>query len=511
MSNAYDIVMDDRKKLVEKIIENMENGDLIFKKGWDVSVLRPQNPVSEVMYLGGNRLKLGIEAVINNYKDPRWVTYNQAKTNGWQVKKGEKGTRCEKWIFTKTVKEKDENGKIVEIEKKLDKPFPTYFTVFNAEQIEGIPPLELKNIDKEQSFIIAEKFIKSSECPIKEVAQEQAYYSPFDDEIVLPLRTAFRSEEAFLRTTLHEIGHSTGHKTRLNRDMSGAFGSENYAKEELVAELCSLFTQARLNIKLEGEHFNNHTAYLKSWIGALKNDPNELFRAATKAEAASERLYNNYLEKELLKEKNKKIEKNKIEEAVKSIDSSEKPLFRGLVIAYEYSERDLGIPDNTTLRGEEAYNFIKKLMEEDIRQYKIQQRIENGEDLPDPYYYKVNLSIQYKDYSTGRIRIDLGDLEFGGKEKVSDGLEHRLKLFPNEMLENKNQWAKMHNVTPGEIEVEAKKLITSIDKIMVTFRGHEKKLEEREKAKNKEMKKTSEKEKPKRQTRSRTKSKENER
>ncbi|MDY2801247.1 MAG: hypothetical protein SOV59_08325, partial [Fusobacterium mortiferum] len=155
--------------------------------------------------------------------------------------------------------------------------------------------------------------------------------------------------------------------------------------------------------------------------------------------------------------------------------------------------------------------FIKKLMEEDIRQYKIQQRIENGEDLPDPYYYKVNLSIQYKDYSTGRIRIDLGDLEFGGKEKVSDGLEHRLKLFPNEMLENKNQWAKMHNVTPGEIEVEAKKLITSIDKIMVTFRGHEKKLEEREKAKNKEMKKTSEKEKPKRQTRSRTKSKENER
>ncbi|MDY2801461.1 MAG: zincin-like metallopeptidase domain-containing protein, partial [Fusobacterium mortiferum] len=309
MSNAYDIVMDDRKKLVEKIIENMENGDLIFKKGWDVSVLRPQNPVSEVMYLGGNRLKLGIEAVINNYKDPRWVTYNQAKTNGWQVKKGEKGTRCEKWIFTKTIKEKDENGKIVEIEKKLDKPFPTYFTVFNAEQIEGIPPLELKNIDKEQSFIIAEKFIKSSECPIKEVAQEQAYYSPFDDEIVLPLRTAFRSEEAFLRTTLHEMGHSTGHKTRLNRDMSGAFGSENYAKEELVAELCSLFTQARLNIKLEGEHFNNHTAYLKSWIGALKNDPNELFRAATKAEAASERLYNNYLEKELLKEKNKKIEK----------------------------------------------------------------------------------------------------------------------------------------------------------------------------------------------------------
>ena len=92
------------------------------------------------------------------------------------------------------------------------------------------------------------------------------------------------------------MGHSTGHESRLNRDMSGVFGSESYAKEELVAELCSIFTQARLNIKLEGEHFNDHTAYLKSWIGALKNDPSELFRAATKAEEASKRLYNNYLE-----------------------------------------------------------------------------------------------------------------------------------------------------------------------------------------------------------------------
>ena len=140
MATAYDIVMDERKKLVEKIIENMENGDIIFKKGWDVSLLRPQNPVSEVMYLGGNRLKLMNEAIENNYKDPRWVTFAQAKANGWNVKKGEKGTRCEKWIFTKTVKEKDENGNITEKEEKLDKPFPTYFTVFNAEQIEGIPP-----------------------------------------------------------------------------------------------------------------------------------------------------------------------------------------------------------------------------------------------------------------------------------------------------------------------------------------------------------------------------------
>ncbi len=598
MANAYDIVMDERKKLVEKIIENMENGDLLFKKGWDVSLLRPQNPVSEVMYLGGNRLKLGMEAVLNDYKDPRWVTFAQAKANGWNVKKGEKGTRCEKWIFTKTIKEKDENGKIIEKEERLAKPFPTYFTVFNAEQIEGIPPLELITADKEQTYEIAEDFIASSECPVKELAQERAFYSPSKDEIVLPLREAFKSKEAFLRTTLHEMGHSTGHPSRLNRDQINVFGSPEYAKEELVAELCSIFTQARLNIKLEGEHFNDHTAYLKSWIGVLKNDPSELFRAATKAEAASERLYNNYLEreKELIKELDKKIENldkpkeywriefnecssidnikdysnqiltkellEEIKELDKKLDREDKgiykfyfelikdgqvinkgrldvglddsdkdydyldkelkrlekqnskkretPLFRGLVVAYEYSERDLGIPDNTTFRGEEAYKFIKKLMEADIEQNKIQQMKLAGKDIEGSYYDKTYLSISYKGYDTKRIRIDLGDLEFGGKEKVSDGLEYRLKLFPKEILENKNQWAKMQKVTPEEIETEAKNMLNHIDKIMVTFRGHEKKLEEREQAKITEKAKP-EKEKPKRQTRKRVKSKENER
>lgn len=601
MANAYDIVMEERKKLVEKIIENMEKGDLIFKRGWDVSLLRPQNPVSEVMYLGGNRLKLGMEAVLNDYKDPRWVTFAQAKANGWNVKKGEKGTRCEKWIFTRTVKEKDENGKIVEKEEKLDKPFPTYFTVFNAEQIEGIPPLELITADKEQTYEIAEDFIASSECPIKELAQEQAFYSPSKDEIVLPLREAFKSKEAFLRTTLHEMGHSTGHESRLNRDMSGVFGSESYAKEELVAELCSIFTQARLNIKLEGEHFNDHTAYLKSWIGALKNDPSELFRAATKAEEASKRLYNNYLEreKEIIKEIDKKLENldkpseywriefnekddsikdysnliltKELLEEIKSLDKNldnenkgiykfyfehikdgeiiergridvgtnrsedfdyladkltelennstkkrEKPLFRGLVVTFDYSEKDFGIPENTTFRGEEAYKFIKKLMEADIEQNKIQEMKKAGMDVKGSYYEKTYVYITYRDYETGRIRIDLGDLEFGGKEKVSDGLEYRLKSFPQNLIDEKEFWAKGREKTPEKIAETGRDMLNHIDEVMVIFREHEKKLEEREQAKITEKTTTikkakAEKEKPKRQTRKRVKSKENER
>ena len=212
-------------------------------------------------------------------------------------------------------------------------------------------------------------------------------------------------------------------------------------------------------------------------------------------------------EKELIKQLDKEIV-NLTKENI----NSEKSLFRGLVVAYEYSERDLGVPDNTTFRGEEAYKFIKKLMEEDIKQNKVQKMKEEGIDVQGSFYDKTYLSISYKGYDTKKIRVDLGDLEFGGKEKVSDGLEHRLKLFPNELLENKDQWAKMQRVKPEEIEIEAKNMLNHIDKIMTTFRGHEKKLEEREKAKTRTTEKIKPgKEKSKRQTRSRVKSKENER
>ena len=132
---AYDRIMEDRKRLVERLIENMENGDLIFKKGWDVSLLRPTNPVSGANYLGGNRLRLMDAAIERNYKDPRWMTYKQAQEKGWHVKRGESGVLCEKWIYDKKIKETDENGKTIEKDVKLEKPFPSYFIVFNAEQI----------------------------------------------------------------------------------------------------------------------------------------------------------------------------------------------------------------------------------------------------------------------------------------------------------------------------------------------------------------------------------------
>lgn len=482
--NGIEILKEENRKLVEKIIENMKKG-YIFKPDWEASVLRPQNPVSEAIYKGRNKLTLMIQALEKGYDDPRWLTFNQAKEKGWHIKKGERGTRCVKVISTEKVKEKDEKtGELVEVERELAQRKYNFFTVFNANQIEGIPPLEKIKPDKSQISEIINDVIASSECPIKFVAQTSAFYSPSKDEIVLPLRVAFKSEESFLATTLHEMGHSTGHESRLNRDIKNTFGSKDYAKEELVAELCSVFTQARLNVKLEGEHFNNHSAYLESWIKVLEEEPNILFKVAREADKASERIYNNYLEKEkeVIKQLNKEIantDKPKESENNNITEEKEKQrrFFRGLVIDFYWAEKDLGIKENITLRATEAYKFLEKLIKEDIEQNKRQNYLmeeeKKGNFIPGALYYKTKLAIQYAGYKTGDIHIDLGDLEFGGKTKVSDALEERLKLFPKELIHFKEDFAKRENTTPQDIVETANKILQNIDNVIGKFRKQE--------------------------------------
>ena len=472
--NSFDIVMEDRKKLVDRIIENMEKGELIFNKGWDSQILMPQNPTSKVNYIGGNRIRLIAEAIDKGYKDPRWVTFKQASDNGWRIKKGEKAVLCEKWIFTKKEIEIDEHGVKIEREVKLDKPIPNFFYVFNAEQIEKIPELELPSkFEKSEITEITQDFINSSECKIKEVAQDRAFYNTSTDEIILPLRESFRSEEDFLATTLHEMVHSTGHKDRLGRDLSGEFGSEKYAKEELTAELGAMFIQSKLGIKLEGEHFDNHSAYLKSWIEILKKDPNELFRAANNADKATEMLYGRYIEKqqEELKE-------------LSNVSIKTEPM-DFLRVNLKYSELDK-IDDfkleNKIYRGAEAYKLLAKLAEFDKKHNIEREKRENIHG-----YYKTYLEINTKGYSTGEIRIDLGDREFGGLDKVSNALEYRLRTFPEEILVHKEEYAQVKNIPIQEIETEAKKIEEQINKSMNFFKEKEKLYLENEKIKEKEL------------------------
>lgn len=288
-------VDEDNQKIVEDIIKRMEKEEMNWKKGWTPEMLSPQNPSSKINYSGKNILRTFNATLKNEYTDPRWVTFNQAKKEGWKVKAGAKSIVLEKWIFEKEEKQKNpETGKEEKVKVKLASPIHSYFRVFNANDIEGIPKLNLKPLEKTEILRIAEDFIKTSKIPIVETAQPEAFYTPSMDKIFIPLKETFKSQESYLATVLHEMIHSTGKE--LNRDIASNFGSEKYACEELVAEIGTMMLQAKLGIKLEDSHIDNHSAYLKSWIKILKNDHNELFKASVEAEKASDLLYKNFLE-----------------------------------------------------------------------------------------------------------------------------------------------------------------------------------------------------------------------
>ena len=293
---AYDIVMEQRKKIVEKIVANMEQGYLFVPSSWNKEVLRPQNPISNVKYNGANRLILGFTAIEKGYKDPRWLTYKQAKESNLKIKSEElkNSVICEKWIWTKEIDVEDEEnkGKFHKETITLNKPIVMYFRVYNGEQIENMPELEIKELESSEITELADSYITSSECQIEELAQEKSFYSPKDDKIVLPLRNSFTTDQHFLSVLWHEMAHSTGHKDRFNRDLSGVFGSEKYAKEELRAELTAVFLEAEYG--LENKIQGTHTNYFNSWITVLKNDPKELFSASNDASKITDFLMNNY-------------------------------------------------------------------------------------------------------------------------------------------------------------------------------------------------------------------------
>lgn len=293
---TFEIVNENRKKLVELVIENLEKGYL-WEAGWNINTLRPQNRTNETKYNGINRLYLGYCAVKKEFKDPRWVTFIQARENGWKIKPGEKGIQCEFWKWTKIEKVKDENGNEKEIEMLLPRPLVSYFTVFNMEQLEGnYPKLELLEIKNDEIFKIADDLISSSPIPIKEIAQDRAYYSPLKKHIIMPLRESFISSQDYIATLTHELAHSTMKELERINDNFFIKNSIEYAREELVAELTSMFLQAELGIKIEGKHFENHTAYLESWASLMKKDPNELYTACSKASKACDLLLERYLE-----------------------------------------------------------------------------------------------------------------------------------------------------------------------------------------------------------------------
>jgi antirestriction protein ArdC len=198
------------------------------------------------------------------------------------VRKGEKSSRIE--VFKDELIEDEETG------DKKRRVVARHYPVFNAQQIDGIPKIVLPKKEKWEAIQAGERIMRTSGADIR-YGGTSAYYSPFHDYIQLPNKEDFFNASWFYSTASHELGHWTGHPSRLNRlSLTAANGNKNteeYAREELVAELASLFLSMKTGLPHNPER---HAAYISSWLRALKKDKNELFRAASAASKATDYL-----------------------------------------------------------------------------------------------------------------------------------------------------------------------------------------------------------------------------
>ncbi|MEE0137721.1 zincin-like metallopeptidase domain-containing protein [Fusobacterium ulcerans] len=308
---------EEREKFVDAVIKSLESGKIPWEKDWN-NVSGPiQNPITGTKYRGINNIRLYATMIKKGYTDNRWVTFKQAQKEEWKIRKGEKGTSIEIFKYYDKLTKKDldrEMLRTLSLEKQREYwvknvyPMGKTYVVFNAEQIEGIPPLEHKKVEIDYNKL--DKIIENSGVTFKYGGNE-AYYNKAKDMIVLPRKEQFKTEAAFYGTALHELAHSTGHEARLNRTMKGNFGSEKYAREELVAEFASVFIGQEKGVGYTQRNLENSKAYIQNWIDVLKNDKNELFTAIKDAEKASEMVMGYELGKELNidKSKNKGIER----------------------------------------------------------------------------------------------------------------------------------------------------------------------------------------------------------
>lgn len=273
--------------VTDRIIKNMEQGIIPWRKPWstngnNLAVSRSTGKPYSFL----NQMSLGLAG--------EWMTFKQVQEAGGKVKKGEKASPVVFWKFL-DVKEKDDKGD--EVTKHI--PFLRYYQVFHISQTEGVEPkypVEEVKVNQTEALeageAIIKRYIESTDAPtFAELESDSAYYSPIADKVVVPLKSQFEAAEEFYSTAFHELTHSTMKASRCNREQERkgknvAFGSTEYSKEELVAEMGSAFLMNVAGIEIP-ETFKNSTAYLQNWLSVLRNDNKFIVSAAGKAEKAA--------------------------------------------------------------------------------------------------------------------------------------------------------------------------------------------------------------------------------
>lgn len=329
------------KEVAEKLIDQLQKGTAPWQRPWEVvQGGLPRNPTTGEEYHGGNVVNL----LMQGYQDPRWMTFRQAGEIGARVRKGEHGTRIIYWRFEGKQPVLDEdgkpkldaNGKQIKEEVRLERPRPFISYVFNAEQMEGLPPLEKTPEHSWTPVEKAEELLAKSGARIEHRSQSKAYYTPSTDTITLPLKEQFKDQEGYYSTALHELGHWTGHESRLDRDIHHPFGSEAYAREELRAEIAGMMLSMETGIPNLG--MENHAAYVQSWIKALREDPKEIFRASADAGKIFEYVMGLDREQEQGKEK-KQMQERQPEAKEAMPERQEQPVEKRVYLNVPYREK----------------------------------------------------------------------------------------------------------------------------------------------------------------------------
>lgn len=304
---------DARQALFNALLADMEREGSRWVKEWSFPH-PPMNGVTGKGYGPRNTAMLMYAMRDGGFRDPRFSTFKMASDKGCHIIKGSHGYPIERWKRM-LVSKSDPSARLkqpkTQEEWDIALANPDYkaeprcvgtFTVFNAEQMENTENLVsvecFKPIEPDR---VADGLVKASPCPVIETPNDEAFYLPGADKIYVPQRNQFTNVESFCRTLLHEMGHSTAHPSRLDREQCGLKQNrQKYAFEELIAELSSVFTANAIGLDLHGvdddkplsgdevDAMSNSAAYLKGWASQLKDPGGELLKAATRASKATD-------------------------------------------------------------------------------------------------------------------------------------------------------------------------------------------------------------------------------
>ena len=292
---------DHYRQVADRLIAAIERGAAPWTQAWQPGAASrlPVNVASGKPYRGMNSVDLASVAHQRGYADQRWGTFKQVRALGGAVRKGEKGARIVYWRFEdrKPVLDgagrpkRDKEGQPVYQVEPLRTPQVFRYTVFNGDQCDGLPAREAV-AEQWDPIEAAEKVLVRSGARIEHAGDSRACYDLACDRILLPHKEQFANAPAYYQTALHELGHWTGHSSRLNRatlieGTRDGFGSKPYAREELRAEISSMITGDRLQL---GHDPGRHASYVANWIQALRDDPREIYRASKDAQGISDYL-----------------------------------------------------------------------------------------------------------------------------------------------------------------------------------------------------------------------------